>query len=133
MIVRYPKTSHENLFRHPSTQGTESILRTYRQSISKGEDGIKFHLIIYKTVDGISSILEGHSRLHNQLRVEEMEFLHRLTITQASLIGIINVVGSLQIDDALPAQADKMLYHEIRINIIIHHHLRHFNPYGMRS
>ena len=55
-----------------------------------------------------------------------MKFLHRLTITQASLIGIINVVGSLQIDDALPAQANQMLHHEIRIYIIIHHHLRHF-------
>ena len=54
-----------------------------------------------------------------------MEFLHRLTITQASLIGIVNVVGSLQIDDALPAQANQMLHHEIRIYIIIHHNLRH--------
>ena len=58
---------------------------------------------------------------HNQRRIEEMEFLHRLTITQASLIGIINVVWSLQINDALPAQANQMLHHEIRINIIIHH------------
>ena len=55
-----------------------------------------------------------------------MEFLHRLTITQASLIGIVNVVGSLQIDDALPAQANQMFHHEIRIYIIIHHNLRHF-------
>ena len=54
-----------------------------------------------------------------------MEFLHRLTITQASLIGIVNVVGSLQINDALPAQANQMLHHEIRIYIIIHHNLRH--------
>lgn len=38
---RARKTSHENLFRYPLTQSAEPILRTYRQSISKGEDGIK--------------------------------------------------------------------------------------------
>lgn len=30
-----------NLFRYPLTQSAEPILRTYRQSISKGENGIK--------------------------------------------------------------------------------------------
>ena len=38
---RARKTSHESLFRYPLTQSAEPILRTYRQSISKGEDGIK--------------------------------------------------------------------------------------------
>ena len=54
-----------------------------------------------------------------------MEFLHRLTVASFALHRIIDIIGTIQISNAAPTETYEMFSHEIRVVIVVHHHLGH--------
>ena len=73
----------------------------------------------------VCTVGKGHARPDDKLWVVYMEFLHRLAVATFALHRIIDIIGTIQISNAASTETYEMFSNEIRVVIVVHHHLGH--------